>query len=140
MIQTPMTCSGTCSIASTISENNCDDNGTPFDPSDDIFYFDVVIVGSNTGSGWIDNFGNTGDYGVVSTLGPFQIADGSFNIVFSDESDPNCITVSSIIPPDPCSDECQIIVDIIDIYCDDNGSGSNPSDDLFYAQIENKWD
>ena len=136
VIQTPMTCSGTCSIASTISEKNCDDNGTPFDPSDDIFYFEVVIVGSNTGAGWIDNFGNTGDYGVVSILGPFQIADGDFNIIFSDELDQNCITVSSIVPPATCSDECQIIAGIIDIYCDNNGSESNSSDDLFYAQLE----
>ncbi len=137
IIQTPMTCSGTCSLASTISNINCNDNNTPFDPTDDIYFFDALIIGSNTSDdGWMDNFGNSGQYGEVSTLGPFQISAGTFNIVFSDLSDEDCITVNSIVPPGTCSDDCQISANIIDIYCDDNGTDSNSLDDIFFAEIE----
>ena len=103
-IEAPMTCSDQCEISADLSNIVCDDNGTPSDPADDTFTFDVIISGSNTATSWTDNLGNSGAYDQTITLGPFDISNGDFTIIFTDDDDNGCTTSLDIVAPMTCSD------------------------------------
>ncbi|MEL6986413.1 MAG: hypothetical protein AAGK97_01170, partial [Bacteroidota bacterium] len=136
-VAAPEACSDLC-VISAVSVLNilCDDNGTPSDPTDDIFTFDVNVSGLNT-STW-----SAGDlsgelYGEVVTFGPFDIADGTQFFTIIDDNDPDCSFDIEVEPPETCSPECEITDVIIDlILCDDNGTPSDPTDDLFTFELE----
>ena len=54
-----------CQIDDVVSTPVCNDNGTPFDPSDDTYTFQVTVVSSgNCGSGW-----NGGGRGCLACTG-----------------------------------------------------------------------
>jgi len=134
----PMTCSTQCSISSLISNVSCDDNGTPSDPSDDVFFFDIIVSGMNTGSGWNgdDILGSSGLYGATVNLGPYQISDGDLNFNIIDNVDGSCTTNIMVSAPATCSDDCEITnADVTDILCDDNGTPTDPSDDTFTFNV-----
>jgi gliding motility-associated-like protein len=133
----PNTCSGTCSIASDVSNITCDNNGTPSDPSDDTYTFDVVVTGGNTALTWTANDAatTTGAYDVVVTFGPYPISGGNVNFIITDADDAGCTTAISVTTPATCSNICEISGVISNIECDDNGTPSNPADDLFTFDI-----
>ena len=134
-INPPATCSEQCDIdVQLVGEPLCDNNGTPTDPSDDTYTFQVFVSGSNLGTGWTTVFGvptTTGDYGVTTTFGPFNIADGNFTVRFQDVDDVNCFEDLVVIAPPTCSDDCIIDGVVSDITCDGGLTPSNPNDDTF---------
>ncbi len=143
------TCSdATCEIMPEAPINNvCDDNGTPFDPSDDTFTFEITVNGSNTDmttpatNTFNDDQGNTGiAYGTTLSYGPFPISGGTVMVNYTDADAPadvGCAAVMMAIPPSTCSDAmCEIIPDpAANIVCDDNGTEYDPSDDTFTFEI-----
>jgi gliding motility-associated-like protein len=126
-----------------IGNVTCSDNGTPNDPNDDTFTFILQVVGDGTSpNGWTANdpLGTTGDYNVVTTMGPYPISGGGFPVVVTDNDDPSCTTISvTIVPPAPCSTPppCNLTGALINtlINCDDQGT-SDPDDDVFIIELQ----
>ena len=82
----------------------CDDNGTPSDPDDDVFFINVTVTGVNTSSTWTtitDPLGpQTGNYNEVTTLGPYSIADvGDFALLMQDSQDGGCLELLEVEAP-----------------------------------------
>jgi len=92
-------------LLATVSNIICDDNGTGNNLADDLFYFDILVSGSNSVSGWelIDNPNITGDFNTLQTLGPFPIIDGEVNFTLQDINTSICLLPITILPPAPCS-------------------------------------
>ncbi|MCB0631185.1 MAG: DUF11 domain-containing protein [Lewinella sp.] len=134
-IDPPATCSDQCLIEAEVSNISCDANGTLSDEGDDVFYFDVLVTGLNTGDGWRSNLGHSGAYGEVITMGPYPISEGDVSLIITDNDDAACNVSITAVAPASCSNVCSISASIENIYCDDNGTGSDASDDIFYADI-----
>lgn len=135
-VAAPSTCSGVCLITADISNKICDDNGTPSDASDDVYYFDAVITGFNTGGGWTSSDGTSGAYNVPVTFGPYPIADGAVSFIVTDNAEETCTTVILVNAPETCSPVCAIAPIISNIVCDNNGTGGDASDDTFTFDVE----
>lgn len=95
-----------CSVTATTANALCNDNGTPADPADDTFTFNLTVTGSNTGSNWTTTvlglpFG--GSYGTPIAMGPFAINGGNIVFTVQDANDPACTAAVSVTPPAPCS-------------------------------------
>ncbi len=133
----PATCSNQCAISATTANVLCNDNGTPSDPSDDTFTFDITVTGSNTGTGWNANDPNntTGNYDVATSFGPYPISGGALNFTVTDDTDSGCTASVSVTPPATCSDLCVISTTSANVLCDDNGTPSDPSDDTFTFEL-----
>ncbi|MEM9544335.1 MAG: gliding motility-associated C-terminal domain-containing protein [Bacteroidota bacterium] len=136
----PPTCSDSpCSIFADVPQLFCDDNGTPNDPNDDLFSFEVIVSGTNNGASWTstDPINPAGLYDVIIVFGPYLITDGTVNFTITDVDDPTCTTVINLDPPPPCSvDPCDIDAIISNIQCDDNGTPNNPNDDTFTFDVD----
>jgi len=132
-IMAPATCSNTCDISVSATTPMCDNNGTPSDPSDDTFFFDLNVTGVNTAISWTANdpLNTTGNYGVDETFSGFPISGGDVTITITDNNDPSCTTMITITAPVACSDACDISATATIPICDDNGTPSDPSDDTF---------
>jgi len=120
----------------------CDDNGTPFDPSDDTFTFTVTVDGSNTAPGASNTFdddqGNMGvAYGTTVSYGPYPISGGPVTVTYTDADYPSdCpIGIVTAIQPDPCPVVCMIEPVVTDIDCDDNGTPDDRSDDIYTFDV-----
>ncbi len=106
VVTPPATCSGgvNCVLALFVADNIlCDDNGTPTDPSDDTFTFDITPDGISDFTTWVDSEGNTGNYGDTQAYGPYAIADGEVIVTFTDAADPSCTRDVVITTPATCS-------------------------------------
>ena len=98
-----------CPLTGTTSNFTCDDNGTPNNPGDDLYYFDATITAAtpNPNSQW--QYNNTiYNYNVPVNLGPFPIAQGDELLFIQDI---NSTTANSCelslyveLPIGPCSD------------------------------------
>ncbi|WP_293565334.1 T9SS type A sorting domain-containing protein [Phaeodactylibacter sp.] len=135
----PETCSDACDITSAQAVNvECSDNGTPSDPSDDTFTFEVIVTGVNTSATWTDNLGNTGTYGVPVSYGPFSIAaNPTVTLDITDAADGICTAQVIAVAPPTCSDVCDINATIVQgPYCNDNGTPSNPDDDVYFIDVQ----
>ena len=133
----PETCSDACDVTLEFTqEPECDDNGTPFDESDDTYTFTLIIDGTNTGnSGWTTNIGISGDYGDEVTFGPYPISGGGFFLSVADVEIGLCTETIQIIPPDPCGEEECVIQATATSECDDNGTPNDSSDDVFFVDL-----
>jgi len=129
----PAACSADCSVTvSVVNEPVCDDNGTPGDPSDDQFSFTVFVQGNNTAATtWINNLGETGNFGELITYGPYPISGGDVLLTFADSGNTLCRDIITVEAPESCSDACDLDVQLSDVLCDDNGTPANPNDDLY---------
>ncbi|NRB53755.1 MAG: DUF11 domain-containing protein, partial [Saprospiraceae bacterium] len=134
----PAACSEECQVSvSLINEPECDDNGTPGDPSDDTFSFSLFIQGNNTSaSTWTNNFGETGNFGELVTYGPYLISDGPVSFTFADEGNNLCRESITVDPPSTCSDQCDLTLNLGNVLCDDNGTPANPNDDVYTFTLE----
>lgn len=97
-----------CTTTFTTGNIQCNDNNTPLNGLDDLFYFDVLASGSGAGPSWQMTWNGgstTGTYGVVKTVGPFSIASyqGGFNFTIADPTHPGCSATGSVNPPPPCA-------------------------------------
>jgi gliding motility-associated-like protein len=128
----PQFCSNQCNITARFSNTLCDKNGTPYDPTDDQFYFMVTVTGTNTGSFYrVVGIDGTYEYGELEIIGPFDISGGRVCIEVYDHQDRNCSAIVCSDPPEPCAD-CLIEGTVLSVYCEDNGTPADPSDDIFY--------
>ncbi|MCC7505258.1 MAG: HYR domain-containing protein [Saprospiraceae bacterium] len=86
-----------------ISNVVCHDNGTPNDPTDDTFSFDLTATGGTGPWGWdLPPSIMMVPYGQAYTFGPFPISGGSVTITINDHDNPFCTATVSVDPP-PCS-------------------------------------
>ena len=84
---------GACEIFVNFAYPFCDNNGTPNDDSDDVFYFAIRASGTNTGASWTGQFqGQTfnGNYNVGYELGPFPFSAANQDFSIADDNDPDC--------------------------------------------------
>jgi len=131
-IPAPTACSDGCAITSgAILERLCDDNGTPTNPDDDLFTFTMIVDGINLSDRWISDRGDEGSYGVATTFGPWPISLGMQNMTFADSEDPSCALVVTVQPPNPCSNECELVPTVSNLVCSDNDTPFDPSDDTY---------
>ena len=120
MAAAPATCSGeSCGIMPNMATNiQCNDNGTPADPSDDTYTFDITVNGDNPAAGATNTFnddqGNAGiAYGTLVSYGPYQIAGGNITVNFTDADDTACTGMMMATAPATCSGQMTSI-DITD--------------------------
>jgi Domain of unknown function DUF11/LVIVD repeat len=142
IVTPPATCSNVvpCSIAATLANKTCNDNGTPSNPADDLFY--VTINATKTGNCGttfkVTGQTPTGSYGTTSpSFGPYPIASGNVTLSIYDVNNPTSTTSLIVTPPATCSNvvPCSIAATLANKTCNDNGTPSNPADDLFYVTI-----
>ena len=136
----PGGCLNNCSITATPGNIQCDDNGTPSDPSDDTFTFNVLVNGTGTGTFWTatDPNGTSGSYGINQLFGPYPISGGALFFSISDSADPSCMDALMVSPPPPCSNEppCNLLdVGLGLVTCDDAGTPFFPDDDILVIEI-----
>lgn len=107
-----------CNITVQATNIQCQDNGTPNDPADDTFTFDVIVNNTGScGSTWSAP-NRVGQYGVAATFGPYAIANNLVRIDFRDQANPVATAQLEVIAPAPCS----------------NGSG--PQADLLLSDLQ----
>ncbi|MEQ8706084.1 MAG: hypothetical protein RIC19_19290, partial [Phaeodactylibacter sp.] len=145
VIPDPGTCSNECLLTQpTPTDIACDDNGTPGDPTDDYVTFNLVVDGLNTANSYTlsTTTGTTtpaqGTYGTPAT---FSLSSGSTGtdistVTITDDSSSTCSTSINISSPGSCSDSCAIEATLVDIQCLNNGTASDPTDDLFEFTVE----
>jgi len=132
-----------CAITPAIATNIvCNNNGTPADPADDTYTFDITVNGSSTFPGatntFNDNQGNTGiAYGTTVSYGPYPISGGNVTVQFTDADEATCTGMMMGIAPLTCSGAtCGIIPDIAtNIVCNDNGTPADPADDTYTFDV-----
>ena len=133
-------CVGTgCSLTSQVTNIVCNNQGTT-DPSDDTWSFDLTVTNPDgTGTFWNATTPNadSGGYGNTSTIfmGNISNFSGTFNFLVADDGDPSCSTQVAVPVPDPCSDPCDLDVQVEVGECNDNGTPSDYSDDFYNVTI-----
>jgi len=137
MVTEPSTCSTTCSISNMIVDLECNNFGTPSDPSDDTYTVELIVSGLNLGPSWTadDPLLSSGLYGVNEVLGPYDISTGPFMFTIADMDNPACVTIVNVNPPPTCSDLCDIDAIVDNIVCNNGGTPSDPSDDSFTFDV-----
>lgn len=97
-----------CPLSGTTTNFTCDDNGTPNNPGDDLYYFDATITAAtpNPNSQWL-YFNNAYPYNVPVNLGPFPIAGGDESLFIRDINSTNANSCELFLfvdlPIGPCS-------------------------------------
>jgi gliding motility-associated-like protein len=133
-------CSTNCEVNIDVLDFECNDNNTGTDPTDDFY---TVTINASALNGSQNNTYNVFLGGVLFynfTYGQdetFEVdADGNnLNITCQDNEDIQCQTSLDIGPLSPCSDGCQIDLDIISVECSNNGTSTNQNDDFYTFTI-----
>ncbi len=104
-----------CNITVGTGNLECQDAGTPNDPNDDTFTFEVLAVGTGVSQNWQMTWPGgsaSGIFSVVQIVGPLPIADFPDGLDFTvlDNANSLCSTTGALIPPPPCSVQ-------VDDYC-----------------------
>ena len=118
---------------------DCFDNDTNTDATDD--FFEINFVVSNTA-------GDVGAYNVLdqnnNLLGTFDYADdqqvtlpadGSSQLFSFADVDNGCMLTQMFGPLSPCSSDCIITVEQLELVCDDNDTPNNSDDDIYEVTI-----
>ncbi|MEL6591413.1 MAG: cohesin domain-containing protein, partial [Bacteroidota bacterium] len=138
----PGSCSGACNLSDAgLSNVQCNDNGTPSDPSDDFITFSLNPNGNNLGATYSvsgDLSLNSLSYGQSNFVTQAGTAgQGDLSITLTDANDPACQLVVNISDPGTCSNSCAITASgLSNISCDDNGTPSDPSDDFITFDLD----
>jgi|GEM_PF-893260 len=123
----------TCAItASGLMNVQCNDNGTPCDPSDDYITFELNVQGNNTGATYtvsaaghvVTALSSPNNYGVVEQ---FRLEDGSagggnVTITITDDSDPMCTLDDVLTDPGTCSNTVNAAARINEFHYDNTGA------------------
>ncbi|RMG85465.1 MAG: hypothetical protein D6714_05955, partial [Bacteroidetes bacterium] len=133
-----------CQITSSgLSNIKCNDNGTPSDPSDDFFTFDLDPQGTGLGSTYTVTGASltptNGTYGIPTTFStnPGTAGAGDLNITIEDNLSSACTFPEIVTDPGTCSDACLLNASgLSNVQCDDNGTPSDPSDDFITFELD----
>ncbi len=120
IVQPPRSCSSRCIMEATVSNVNCQDGGTPFDPTDDTYTFDWVMGGTNVVAPAynIDGSGLYG-YGTTYTSEPRLIAGSNFTFTATNVADADCtLTFTLDDRPTGCSAACGLAVAESRVVCE----------------------
>ncbi|NNE15450.1 MAG: hypothetical protein HKN51_10770 [Saprospiraceae bacterium] len=133
-------CSSDCALSENQYDYQCNNNGTPLDPNDDFYEFDINISAingstSNTYNVYVnDVLSSTFNYDEVGTF--VLPADGLTSDLRFEDADQNiCFINESTIPLIPCSNLCQLDITIVSINCVDPLTPADNDDDLYEAEI-----
>ena len=136
-----ISCSTECILSVDNSSFDCDDNGTPMDPTDDFYTVSITASAINGGSDgtyvvFIDNvLSYSFSYGVLSDFTvpannqviDIRIADSQLTSCFTDFASPSLA---------PCSGDCEVNVNVTNVICNNNGTTNDADDDVFSFEIE----
>ncbi|MEL7160851.1 MAG: hypothetical protein AAFN92_08835, partial [Bacteroidota bacterium] len=128
-VQPPMPCSYDCALLPKVSDIVCDNQGTPYDASDDTYTFNLSVSGINTPSVAYSIDGQGGYlYDEINSFGPFPIRGDDFRFTIADLGGRGCETEFAFEAadiPTTCSDECGIAITDARVVCEDNGNGGS---------------
>jgi len=113
---------------------SCNNNGSGSNGNDDYYTIRVVINSINSNSttySLIYQGVDLGDfiYGTVATVN--LPADGNTGILTIKDNATNCQITKEIGPLTPCSTNCEITINNLSVTCNDNGTTSDPADDIY---------
>ncbi len=120
----------------------CNDNGTPWDDTDDFITFELDPVGTGLGINYQISSGANpvmGFYGAptIFTMPPGSATQPPVNFTISDISNPSCNISFTIQPTGPCSPVCQIITEgLTNVVCDDNNTPWDDTDDVIRFDLD----
>ena len=124
-----------CSLDATISNLQCDDQGTT-DSTDDTWSFEQTITGTDVAPSttWqaSGDISSSGVYAVAQTHQVGLIAEkSSLNILYSDTDDASCkVEAETFFAPPSCSGDCALFVTSGDPAIDDQGTTATMDDEL----------
>ena len=136
-ILSPLTqCSTDCDVTINGLDYTCNDNGTPLDSSDDVYDFVISVEAingdpSNTYQVLVNNIPcYTFNYDEDSF---FSLpADGTeVSIIVEDISQTGCSETFVTDALEPCSNLCQLTINLEGVNCVDPGTPADNDDDLF---------
>ena len=138
-------CSDICSFTEVnITDVECNDNGTNDDPSDDFITFNVEVSGNNLSDQYrisspdgIDILPSIGSPVIITSFSTSGDPDDRphYNIVLEDLFTPNCGIETTLVNPGTCSENCTLILDFINIRCNNNGTPEDTSDDFYELEL-----
>ncbi|MEM8906361.1 MAG: SprB repeat-containing protein, partial [Bacteroidota bacterium] len=136
LVDPPNTCSDDCLITIDQLNFNCDDNGTITDPADDFYIIDIQASAINPGnSNSFEVLADNVSVGIFDydTGGSFNLpaSGNTVNIRVQDSEITSCLAEQNIGPLESCEEDCTISATVSNLACDDNGTGTDPSDDTF---------
>jgi len=137
-IDDPGQCSEACLISANLTAASCDPNNTDTDPTDDILFIEIEVVGGSSPSGYtIDSpFGTfMGAYGVNESfeLTPGSAGAGSIVLTITDNDDLSCSLDFTVLDANSCSGACSLDdATAMDVACDDNGTPDETDDFLIF--------
>jgi len=145
-VQAPESCSPECLITHQIINLECNDNGTPSDPTDDYLEYILRVWGFNVSDTYIATYPNGNvigpfEYGSVQNIdtrntGPYA-GDGDFILTITDAQDPSCTREALIADPGSCSPLCEFTsLTFFNVRCNMNGTENDQSDDLIEFDVE----
>ena len=123
-------------IGLTNLEINCDSNETDTDSSDDFYSISFNLTNSDGVPNEVNIQSMTMDFG------NFAYGEISFDIV---AGNPEVITITDLATGcsiefatgnlTPCSTNCSVTIDQLDVFCNGNGTDADPSDDVYEITI-----
>lgn len=113
----------------------CLNNGMLFNGNDDQFFVILIVNGSNISNFWNGIGGVSGFYGMLVFFGLFLISMGQVFILVNDLNDLSCNVFVFVIVLLFCID-CEVMLELLSIDCDDNGILVDFFDDLYYVMVE----
>ncbi|WP_298507837.1 T9SS type A sorting domain-containing protein [uncultured Kordia sp.] len=130
-----------CKIDANATNILCDDNGTPNDPSDDTWSFDLTVSNDTNTGFWVANSVLTQSvaYGTTVTVPMGNISNygTTVDIPISDKEDDTCTTTITVNVPVACSESNCTLEAVTSVgSCNDNGTPNDPSDDYYNITLD----
>lgn len=99
-----------CVVSATIGKIQCDPNGTPTDPDDDVFSFEILVAGANVSkNGWSAAIGGrsiSGQYDQVQRVSGLKIVSTLYRLTVRDRDKPaEGVFETEIASPPVCSEK-----------------------------------
>ena len=144
-----LTCTGTacvdpvCTISSAgLTNIQCNDGGTPMDPSDDFITFDLNPIGNLLGTNYTVSGAavtpTTGAYGATTSFSApaGSAGGGDLTITLTDDTDAACTIDVTVTDPGSCAAFCELTdAGLANVTCDNNGTPTDGSDDFITFEL-----
>ena len=135
-----VSCSSNCEITIEQFTQDCDDNGTPTDPTDDTYTIVLIataVNGSSTNLYDVLFDGmvfNTYSYGVAANF-TVNVSSAPSSIQLRDVDDAQCFINVVFDPFLGCSGACAILPPDVTYECDSNGTEDDATDDFYTIEF-----